>query len=110
MSEERWWDRAACRGRASLMLRQQQPSTWFDHDSEKRRIQAALALCARCPVQQQCLADAKAGWRLIGKQVGDVVGGVLSDEIGEKYGKGPGDGSRQRRKYLAIVKDINSLP
>lgn len=47
---------------------------------------------------------------IIGKQVGDVVGGVLSDEIGEKYGKGPGDGSRQRRKYLAIVKDINSLP
>ena len=47
---------------------------------------------------------------IIGKQVGDVVGGVMSDEIGEKYGKGPGDGSRQRRKYLAIVKDINSLP
>lgn len=103
---EKWWDSAACSGRSTLMLRQHQTSNWFDCRSEERRIKAALDLCAGCPVRHECLADAKAGRRLVGKQVGDVIGGVLSDEIGVEFGIGPGDGSRQRPAFLAIIAEI----
>lgn len=51
MTDRRWWARAACIGTS--------PSLWWNTGhgpSPKAAI--AKAICARCPVQPECLADA----------------------------------------------------
>lgn len=50
-----WWDRAACKGRLEL---------FFARDGEPRAVRAAneaaaKALCAVCPVWQDCRTDAR---------------------------------------------------
>ena len=68
---------------ARLMARPGDICLW----SEERRIKAALDLCAGCPVRHECLADAKAGRRLVGKQVGDVIGGGgRYDDLMNRFG------------------------
>lgn len=46
---ERWWERAACRG---------MPIELFFPGRGDTSIREALAVCADCPVREECLDDA----------------------------------------------------
>jgi WhiB family transcriptional regulator, redox-sensing transcriptional regulator len=48
----RWWERAACRG--------EDPELFFPTRCEVEKVQAAKAVCARCPVRAECLEYALA--------------------------------------------------
>lgn len=45
-----WRDRAACLHRY--------PDLWFPDESDEATRRYAKAICARCPVSEQCLAEA----------------------------------------------------
>ena len=47
---DRWWDRAKCRGH--------DPDLWFPSDEKRSGYKHARRICARCPVQLECLEDA----------------------------------------------------
>ncbi len=48
--DQRWMEQAACKGRTALFF----PTYAERPQARQRREAKALALCARCPVQQTC--------------------------------------------------------
>lgn len=69
--DQSWWDRAACRGRKTAE---------FFRESAHPHLDPALRVCAGCPVQAACLAEAL--------------------EVGEEYGVWGGTTASQRRRML----------
>ena len=55
LARPRWWERAACRGHVEL-LSQFVPGTGGQRRRERVPDDLA-ALCKRCPVKRECLAD-----------------------------------------------------
>lgn len=62
-----WWDDAACRGKPSVMFF---PAAGCEA--------AALAVCGRCPVTAECLADALRAEE--GRRRWGVRGGLTADQ------------------------------
>ena len=95
-----WRQRAACRGQWDIMFRPGRRVARRDG----ARIAQAKALCASCAVIAECQADAAEAVDIIGRQIGDVVGGRLSDEWGVDGGVDVAESARKatRGRYLAL--------
>lgn len=65
-----WHDRAACRWA--------DPELFFPGPSSKTETNAAIRVCARCPVLAQCRADVMA-WEQPAHRYG-IAGGLAADE------------------------------
>lgn len=88
-AENDWRPRAACRGL--------DPDTFFVSDDVENRAErrereaAAKAVCARCPVVEECLAYALAA----GERYG-IWGGLNADERRALKRRSPGDAAAER--------------
>lgn len=82
-----WLERAACRGMAPVAVDGRQPRHPFYPGRGRHTEEAiALAICAGCPVRQECLDDAlqyeRGAWRLFG-----IRGGLTADQRERLLGK-----------------------
>lgn len=95
-----WRQRAACRGQWDIMFR---PGRCVAR-RDGARIAQAKALCASRAVIAECQADAAEAVDIIGRQIGDIVGGRLSDDWGADAGvQVEANGRRNTRaRYLAL--------
>ena len=83
-----WRTRAACQGR--------NPETFFPHPADRDSEDAAVAICRRCPVRTDCLAEAMDAetYRLTSDRHG-IWGGKTPQQRYAMYRK---EGSRNGRK------------
>ena len=93
-----WRQRAACRGQWDIMFRPGRRVARKDG----ARIAKAKALCASCVVLSACQADAAEAVDIIGRQIGDVVGGRLSDDWGAGVQVEANGRRNTRARYLAL--------
>jgi WhiB family redox-sensing transcriptional regulator len=96
-----WWSRAACRGRTDefCLFLPSRPSS-----ADRNRMQAALAVCAACPVIDECRQAAIAmpdEARIFGSVVGGLTPGELNALRRAHHDARPRPACGSQRAYIA---------
>jgi WhiB family redox-sensing transcriptional regulator len=77
MSDERWKDRAACKGRVDIIWHPplRPPRHRASYVLWRENLRLALAVCGECPVRSECL-----NWALNNLETEGIWGGLLPSE------------------------------